>query len=117
MRRMNSGTGWRFTSRSRPAQLAEGTAQHDDRHDGGAQYQFVARRAGAADTLAMHVRAQATFPLMRFQDLSDEHQPNGFAGIAHQRLEDLDRLLRDDGGRRCEEPGRHRWARTYEATH
>ena len=57
--------------RSRPAQLAEGTAQHDDRHDGGAPYQFVARHAGAADTLAMHVRAQATFPLMRSQDLSD----------------------------------------------
>lgn len=47
----------------------------------GAQYQFVARRAGAADTLAMHVRAQATFPLMRSQDSSDEHQPNGFAPV------------------------------------
>ncbi len=45
MRRMNSGTGWRFTSGVGQHSWRKGTALHDDRHDGGAQYQFVARRA------------------------------------------------------------------------
>ena len=84
--------------------------------NGSAQYRFVARRAGAADTRDRHVREGATFPLMRWQDLGDEHQPNAFSDIAHQRLEELDASLRDDGWRRSEQRGRHWWSRTYEAT-
>ncbi len=83
--------------------------------NGSAQYRF-ARRAGAADTRDRHVREGATFPLMRWQDLGDEHQPNAFSDIAHQRLEELDAYLRDDGWRRSEQRGRHWWSRTYEAT-
>ena len=84
--------------------------------NGSAQYRFVARRAGAPDTRERHVREGATFPLMRWQDLDDEHQPNAFSDIAHQRLEELDASLRDDGWRPCGQPGRHWWSRTYETT-
>ena len=84
--------------------------------NGSAQYRFVARRAGSSDTPDVHVREGATFPLMRWQDLDDEHQPTAFADIAPQRLEELDASLRDDGWSRCEEPGRHWWSRTYEAS-
>ncbi|CUR61307.1 conserved hypothetical protein [metagenome] len=83
---------------------------------GSAQYRFIARVAGAADTPDLHVREGATFPLMRWQDLDDEHQPNAFSDIAHQRLEELDISLRNDGWCRSEETGRHWWSRTYEAT-
>ena len=83
--------------------------------NGSAQYRFVARLAGYADTPNLHVREGATFPLMRWQDLDNERQPNAFSDIAHQRLEELDATLRDDGWSRCDEPGRHWWSRTYEA--
>lgn len=84
--------------------------------NGSAQYRFVARIAGYADTPNLHVREGATFPLMRWQDLNNERQPNAFSDIAHQRLEELDATLRDEGWSRCEVPGRHWWSRTYEAT-
>lgn len=84
--------------------------------NGSAQYRFVARRAGTADTPDLHVREGATFPLVRWQDLGDEHQPNAFSDIARQRLEELDASLRDDGWRRSKQSGRHWWSRTYEAT-
>jgi hypothetical protein len=85
--------------------------------NGSAQYRFVVRRTGDADAPELHIREGATFPLMRWQDLDDEHEPNAFADIAHQRLEELDASLRDDGWRRCGETGRHWWSRSYEATH
>ena len=83
---------------------------------GSAQYRFVARLAGSSDTRDVHVREGATFPLMRWQDLDNEHQPNGFSDIAHQRLEELDASLCGDGWSRCEGHGRHWWSRRYEAT-
>lgn len=82
--------------------------------NGSAQYRFVARRAGAPDTRELHVYEGATFPLMRWQDLGDEHTPNGWIEIARQRLDELDTSLRGDGWRRCGETGRHWWSRTYE---
>ena len=82
---------------------------------GSAQYRFVARRADAPDAPDLHVRDGATFPVMRWQDLGDEHTPNAWIEIARQRLDELDASLRGDGWRRSEDTGRHWWSRTYEA--
>jgi hypothetical protein len=82
--------------------------------NGSAQYRFVARLAGAADKPEHHLREGATFPLMRWQDLGNQHQPNAWSDIAHQRLAELDASLRGDGWRRCDGTGRHWWSRTYE---
>lgn len=83
---------------------------------GSAQYRFVARRTDQTDTPHSHVLEGATFPVMRWQDLDNERQPNAWSEVAHQRLEELEASLRDDGWRRCTGTGtgRHWWSRTYE---
>lgn len=81
---------------------------------GSAQYRFVARTSGQPDQPASHVLVGATFPLMRWQDLDDEHLPNGFADLARERLAEIDEQLHADGWRRCG-VGRHWWSLAYEA--
>jgi hypothetical protein len=93
MRRMNSGTGWRFTSRSRPAQLAEGTA-HTMTGATAPPSTSSSRAVPAPRTRSPCTSARKQrSPLMRSQDLSDEHQPNGFAGIARQAARDAGPLV------------------------
>ena len=58
----------------------------------------------------------ATFPVMRWQDLGDEHQPNAWSETAHERLDELDASLRADGWRQRDEAGQRWWSRTYERT-
>ena len=81
--------------------------------DGSAQFRFVARLAGLPDVPASHVATGATFPVMRFADLSDEMAPNTWSGLAHQRLGELDAELVRQGWRRRPEPGRHWWSLRY----
>lgn len=80
---------------------------------GSAQYRFVARPPGARHRRGDHVVTGATFPVMRLQDLDDEHRPNAWMEIAEERLDELDQDLRAHGWRRGEVDGRHWWSRTY----
>ena len=82
---------------------------------GSAQYRFVARTSGRPDRRSSHVLEGATFPLMRWQDLDDEHLPNGFADLARERLAEIDADLRAHRWRRCDGVGRHWWSVAYEA--
>lgn len=81
---------------------------------GSAQYRFVARTSGRPDRRSSHVLEGATFPLMRWQDLDDEHLPNGFADLARERLAEIDADLRAHRWRRCDGVGRHWWSLAYE---
>lgn len=83
--------------------------------NGSAQYRFVARDSSQPDRPSSHVLVGATFPLMRWQDLDNQHEPNGWADLARERLGELDQTLRADGWRPCPRTGSHWWSRAYEA--
>lgn len=84
--------------------------------DASAQYRFVARPAGAPDVAGAHLLEGATFTLLRWQDLDDEHQPDELLETPRRRLAELDASLRSDGWTPCGGLGRHWWSRTYEHT-
>lgn len=79
---------------------------------GSAQFRFVARLPGRDHGPEDHVLG-ATFPVMRMQDLDDQHRPNAWIEIAEERLEELDRDLVRDGWVRQPGVGGHWWSRTY----
>lgn len=80
---------------------------------GSAQYRFVARSPGEAHRAADHVVTGATFPVLRFQDLDNLHQPNAWIDTAQERLAELDEELHRRGWQRTGESGRHWWSRRY----
>lgn len=81
---------------------------------GSAQFRFVARPRGAPDDRQAHVCVGATFPVMRFQDLDNETEPNAWSDVAHDRLAELDAELVRQGWRRSPTRGRHWWSTVYE---
>ena len=84
---------------------------------GSAQFRFVARPpTGTGGDEADELVLGPTFPLLRMQDLDNQHEPNGWAELAHESLADLDRRLRADGWHLRDSGGRHWWSRSYEKT-
>lgn len=81
---------------------------------GSAQYRFVARRVGVPDRQSEHVAVGSTFPLMRFSDLGDESDRNGWSELARAALDELDVELRARGWRAVPATGPHWWSREYE---
>ena len=81
---------------------------------GSAQFRFVARRSGAPDDPEAHVCVGATFPVMRFQDMDNQTEPNAWSDLARDRLAELDAELLSQGWRRLPERGRHWWSSVYE---
>jgi len=81
---------------------------------GSAQFRFGARLAGLPDVPASHVATGATFPVMRFADLNDQSVPNAWAGLARQRLEELDAELVRQGWRRRPDRGGRWWSLRYD---
>lgn len=82
---------------------------------GSAQFRFVARPPGHDHQVSDHIVTGATFPVMRFQDMDDLHEPNAWIDVARDRLEELDEELRGRGWQRLEAGGAHWWSRTYRA--
>lgn len=83
---------------------------------GSAQYRFVARPPDDPSGEARPRIVGATFPMMRWQDLNNQTEPNGWSEIARDRLAELDRELLAAGWRRREQPGRHWWSWSYTRT-
>ncbi|QNN54474.1 hypothetical protein [Nocardioides mesophilus] len=83
---------------------------------GSAQFRFVARTPGPDRADAPDHLVGATFPMMRWQDLNDEVDPNGWLELARERLRELDRQLVDDGWVRRPDTGRHWWSLRYSRT-
>lgn len=79
---------------------------------GSAQFRFVARPVG--DEAAAPVLVGATFPVMRWQDLSDRSGPNAWIEVAESRLDELDGELAGRGWVATGSAGRHWWSRRYE---
>lgn len=80
---------------------------------GSAQLRFVARPPGKAGERREECVFGATFPVMRFQDLDDLHEPNAWIDTAQERLDELDRRLRHEGWAPVDRAGRHWWSRSY----
>lgn len=80
---------------------------------GSAQFRFVARSPRDDHDGPCHEVVGATFPVMRFQDLDDLTEPNAWLDTARERLNELDRQLREHGWQRQAGTGRHWWALTY----
>ena len=80
---------------------------------GSAQFRFVARPPGKAGERRVACVFGATFPVMRAQDLDVLHEPNAWIDTARERLEELDRQLRDEGWTPVDRARRHWWSRSY----
>jgi hypothetical protein len=81
--------------------------------NGSAQFRFVARPPQGSP--GPRVKG-ATFPVMRFQDLDDQTEPNAWLELARDSWDDLDRRLVAGGWARTANDGPHWWSRTYERT-
>ena len=80
---------------------------------GSVQCRFVAHPC-VEDRDARHdIAVGATFPAMRLQDLDDRTRPNAWIEIAEQRLDELDRQLKQAGWVREPGTGQHWWSLTY----
>lgn len=79
---------------------------------GGPLYQFVAAAPSAPHTGAEHAAVGAEFPLMPFQDPTDQ-TVDEWTTLARQRLEELDAELKSGGWRRLPERGPHWWSLRY----
>jgi hypothetical protein len=83
---------------------------------GSAQYRFVARRPGRHRDASEDLFVGGTFPVMRWQDLEDQTEPNAWLDLARDRLRELEHELSVAGWQREPGTGRHWWSLTYRET-
>jgi len=80
---------------------------------GSALFRFVARFPGDDEGGRADRVVGATFPMMRWQDLNDLTEPNGWLEVAWERLQELDQQLVADGWERLPGTGDHWWSLYY----